>query len=151
MYAPSFTFCKFSREKTPLNLGSFLYFCNSKFVKGSGGIKNPFYYYTKQRMKDDHNQLLQLLHLLYLFLYLFLLYIFLFSVKRFPNKLAPNVPNNILRNPPFCSFTSFLILHYFTSFFYFMSSISSFDIISVVFPDPNIFLCIPASASTFGR
>ena len=28
-----------------------------------------------------------------------------------------------------------------------MSSISSFDIISVViFPDPNIFLCIPASA-----
>ena len=25
----------------------------------------------------------------------------------FPNKLAPNVPNNILRNPPFCSFASF--------------------------------------------
>ena len=24
-----------------------------------------------------------------------------FPVKRFPNKLAPNVPNNILRNPPF--------------------------------------------------
>ena len=31
-----------------------------------------------------------------------------FPVKRFPNKLAPNMPNNILRNPPFCSFTSFL-------------------------------------------
>ena len=29
-----------------------------------------------------------------------------------------------------------------------MSSISSFDIINVVvFPDPNIFLCIPASAA----
>ena len=28
-----------------------------------------------------------------------------------------------------------------------MSSISLFDIISVVFPDPNIFLCIPASAA----
>ena len=28
-----------------------------------------------------------------------------------------------------------------------MSSISSFDIISVVVPDPQIFLCIPASAA----
>ena len=28
-----------------------------------------------------------------------------------------------------------------------MSSNSSFEIISVVFPDPNIFLCIPASAA----
>ena len=27
------------------------------------------------------------------------------------------------------------------------SSISLFDIINVVFPDPNIFLCIPASAA----
>ena len=30
-----------------------------------------------------------------------------FLGKRFPNKLAPNVPNNKRRNPPFCSFTSF--------------------------------------------
>ena len=29
-------------------------------------------------------------------------------VIRFPNKLAPNVPNNMLRNPPFCSFVSFI-------------------------------------------
>ena len=28
----------------------------------------------------------------------------------FPNRLAPNVPNSILRNPPFCSFASFLIV-----------------------------------------
>ena len=28
-----------------------------------------------------------------------------------------------------------------------MSSISSFDIISVVVPNPKIFLCIPASAA----
>ena len=28
-----------------------------------------------------------------------------------------------------------------------MSSISSFDIISVVVPEPRIFLCIPASAA----
>ena len=31
-------------------------------------------------------------------------------VKRFPNKLAPKVPNNILKNPPFFSFASFLIV-----------------------------------------
>ena len=27
-------------------------------------------------------------------------------VNRFPKKLALNVPNKILRNPPFCSFAS---------------------------------------------
>ena len=79
-------------------------------------------------------------------------------VKRFPNKLASNVPNNILRYPPFCYFTSFWTVSVIpfnnkpessrgftiliTSFF------SSFDVISVVvFPDPKIFLCIPASAA----
>ena len=112
---------RLSLEKTPLNLGSLLYnFCISKFVKRWGGIKNPFYYYfAKQRMKDDHNQLLQFLRQLYLFVYLFLfqLYIFLvldlllslpsLPIKRSRNKLAPNVPNNALRNSPFCSFTSF--------------------------------------------
>ena len=30
-------------------------------------------------------------------------------VNRFPNKLAPIVPNNIPRNLPFCSFASYLI------------------------------------------
>ena len=30
-------------------------------------------------------------------------------VNRFFNKLAPTVPNNILRNPPSCSFVAFLI------------------------------------------
>ena len=34
----------------------------------------------------------------------------LLHVNRFPNKLAPNVLNNILRNPPFYSFDSFLIV-----------------------------------------
>ena len=28
----------------------------------------------------------------------------------FLNRLAPRVPNTILRNPPFCSFASFLIV-----------------------------------------
>ena len=33
-----------------------------------------------------------------------------FPVNKFPHKLAPKVPNNILKNPPFCSFVSFLIV-----------------------------------------
>ena len=32
-----------------------------------------------------------------------------FPVNTFPNKLAPKVPHNILKNP-FCSFVSFLIV-----------------------------------------
>ena len=31
-------------------------------------------------------------------------------VNRFPNKLGPNLPNNIERNLPFCYFASFLIV-----------------------------------------
>ena len=76
----------------------------------------------------------------------------------FPTKLAPNVPYNILRNPPFCSFALF-------SFFsltpyknksessrdltiLIMSSISSFDIINgVLLLDPKSFLYIPVSAA----
>ena len=30
-----------------------------------------------------------------------------YPVNKFPNKLAPEVPKNILKNPPFCSFVSF--------------------------------------------
>ena len=30
--------------------------------------------------------------------------------NKFPNKEAPNVPNNILRNPSFCSLASFWIV-----------------------------------------
>ena len=78
------------------------------------------------------------------------------------------MPSNILRNPPFCSFTSFWTVSVthcnnkpessrdFTILI--MFSISLFDIISVVllllllsllllWPDPNTFLCIPASAA----
>ena len=81
-------------------------------------------------------------------------------IKRSPNKPAPNVPNNALRNPPFCSFTSFWTVSV-TPFnnkpessrdftILMMSLISSFDIINVTWrllPDPSIFLCIPASAA----
>ena len=33
-----------------------------------------------------------------------------FYVNKFPNKLAPRVPNNIFKNPPFCSFSFFIVL-----------------------------------------
>ena len=64
----------------------------------------------------------------------------------FPKILAANVPNNIERNPLFCSFVSFLIVSliplindpdsssYLTIFI--ITSISSFEIINAVVSDP---------------
>ena len=76
------------------------------------------------------------------------------------NKLALNVPNNMLRNPLFCCLASFKIVSLFPfnnkpessrdlTVFIYNVFISSFDIISVVvLPDPNFFfLCIAASAA----
>ena len=68
-------------------------------------------------------------------------------VNRFPNKLAPNVSNNILRNPPFRSFALFLIVSL-TPFINnpdcsrdltipMISIISSLESINVVVLDPN--------------
>ena len=69
--------------------------------------------------------------------------------NEFSNKLVPNVPNSILRNLPFCSFVTFLIvlLIPFTnkkasscdSTIITILSISLFEIIIVVVPDPNVF------------
>ena len=71
-------------------------------------------------------------------------------VNRFPKKLAPNVPHNILRNPPSCSFASSLIVS--TTHFinkldsskdlttFMISFVSLFEIIDVAVPDPKIFL-----------
>ena len=68
------------------------------------------------------------------------------SDNAFTNILAANVPNNIGRNLPFCSFVSFLIAplipfinnpdfsSHLTTFI--ISSISSFAIINAVVPDP---------------
>ena len=71
-------------------------------------------------------------------------------VNRFPNKLAPKVTNNILGNPPSSSFASFLIVSLtpFINKLDYSSNltisitllISSFEIIIVVVPDPNIFV-----------
>ena len=70
-------------------------------------------------------------------------------INRFPSKLAPNVPNNILRNLSFCSFASFWIVSLkpyinkpdssrdFTIFM--ISFISSLEIIKIVVPDSDIF------------
>ena len=86
-------------------------------------------------------------------------------VNRYPNKLAPKLPNNIPRNIPFCFFASFLIASlklfvnkqdsstYLTIFI--ISFISSLEIVKVVpfatyevcIPDPNIFLWIAASVA----
>ena len=81
-----------------------------------------------------------------------------FPVNRFLNVLAPNVPHNILRKPPFCSLASYLIVSL-TLFInksdssrdltiLKISFVSSFKIINVVVrkakskerPDPNILL-----------
>ena len=79
-------------------------------------------------------------------------------VNRFHNKLSRKEPNNILRNPLFCTFASFLIFsltpfinksdsssdliifyHYHSSSF-----ISSLKIINVALADPYIFLQLTA-------
>ena len=75
-------------------------------------------------------------------------------VYRFPNKLTPKVPNNVPRSPPFCSFTSFLIVWltlYINkpdfssdSIICMISLISSLAIINIVLPDLNIFILVAA-------
>ena len=70
-------------------------------------------------------------------------------------KLTPNVANNILRNPCYCSFAPILYV-FVTSFInkpaysrdltiFMISFISSFKIISVVIPDSNILSWTAAS------
>ena len=75
------------------------------------------------------------------------------SVNRFPNKLAPNVPNNILRNPPFWFFTASLII----SLMPFINKpvstrdltifMTSFEIINVLIPDSKVFFGITPSVA----
>ena len=78
-----------------------------------------------------------------------------FPAKMFPNRLAPKVPNKILKNPPFCSFVSFLIFLV-TPFnkilessrawiIFVMPFIYLFEIIKVTVPEPWIFFWISAS------
>ena len=74
------------------------------------------------------------------------------TVNTFPNELAPNVPNNIPKSPPLCSFASFLIV--FANAFYHKTDsskdlimsvipfISSLEIINIVIPDPKTFFWI---------
>ena len=71
-------------------------------------------------------------------------------VNRFPNKLAPNVPNSILKNVPFCFMASFLIVSLIPSIIntdplsyllvFLISFISSLKVITLEKPDPNILL-----------
>ena len=75
----------------------------------------------------------------------------------FPHKLAPEVPNNVPKNYPFCSFVSFLIVLV-TPFSKILESTraytvfkisfsSSFEIIKVVVPEPCIFFYISVSTA----
>ena len=50
------------------------------------------------------------LTILFRFLFPELALAILFLSHKFPNKIAHEVPNNILKNPPFCSLDSFLIV-----------------------------------------
>ena len=69
--------------------------------------------------------------------------------NKFPSRLAPRVPNSMLRNPSFCFLVSFSIVRV-TSFLsmqesskdltiFIISCIPSFDIMSTVVPVPKIF------------
>ena len=73
----------------------------------------------------------------------------------FPNRLAPKVPNDMLKNPPFCSFGGFFscfrdsfqqnirIFKSLNDFHYVIHSL--FEIIEFAVPEPCIFLKFPAS------
>ena len=77
------------------------------------------------------------------------------SVNRFSNKLPPNAPNNMLKNPLFYFFGSFIIVLLRPCINnpdssgdlikFIISSNSSFEMISAFIPDPNIFVLITAS------
>ena len=113
-------------EKTPLILGSFLYFCISKFVKGRGGINNPIFFpgpaltitfpFLFCKAEDEGHESAYTIPFPFLFceaedkgrpepaLTI------PFPDNKFPNILALNIPNKILKNPPFCYFVSFFVL-----------------------------------------
>ena len=69
-----------------------------------------------------------------------------FPVNALPNKLAANVPNKIERSLPFCYFVSFLIVSLILCIsnpdsssdvtIFIISSISLFQIINAVVPNP---------------
>ena len=90
-------------------------------------------------------------------LYPWLVAISSLPVNRFPNNLASKVLNYIPTNPPFCSFTSFLIFsrnsftnksEYLRDLTIFMILfISSLEFINVVKQDQNSFLWITASVA----
>ena len=76
-------------------------------------------------------------------------FIMLLLVDRFADNIAPKKPKNSPRNPPFCSYASFLFVlltpfinksHSSRKLLIFMISIiSSLEIINFVLPDPNKF------------
>ena len=75
----------------------------------------------------------------------------LLPVNKFPNKLAPNVPSNILKSPPLCSLVSFSIVlvtpfnkipQFSNASIIFIISFMSSCSITNLTPSPLIFFCI---------
>ena len=103
----------------------------SKFVKGEIGIK-AYFLIPSPALKNPSLTLTVP-----------------FPDNTFPSKEAPRVPRGILKNPPFRSFVSFLIVLV-TPFnrisksskawtIFIISFISSVEIFNVVVPEPSIF------------
>ena len=78
-------------------------------------------------------------------------------INRFRNKIAPNILNNTLKIPYFCSFASFLVVLLTPCFFnkpesprdltiFIIPSISSFEIINAAISNLRVSLCIHACA-----
>ena len=65
---------------------------------------------VKSKKRNLNEDFLDLLHLLPTLAVPSPVLITLLPANVFPNRLAPNVPNNILRNPPLCSLASILIV-----------------------------------------
>ena len=79
-----------------------------------------------------------------------------FPVNKLPNKLPPNVPSNILKNPPLCSLVSFSIVlltpfnkipEFSRAYIIFITSFISSSSITNLTPEPCIvFLILPSLA-----
>ena len=106
-YAPSFIFSgKLFLETTPLNLGSFYNILYFKIcLIDEAALKLSFLCEAEDEGRPE-----LALTIPYPFLFPEPALTIPFPVNKFSNRLAPKVPHNILENPPFCSFVSFLIV-----------------------------------------
>ena len=102
--------------------------CDIKVVKRWGDIKTAclLWLYFHQLKLYHHLFALHLIQVCFRTSFLYLL-------NRFPIKLVLNAPRKMLRNPQFCTFFSRDLI------IFMISSISSFEIINAVIPNPKMF------------